>query len=78
MNSTKLLLIQDIVNALEKKGTILTPNAVRTRLKSSMMKLAQESCSALGLDIDDEQLERISASKHFQEALVSVLSEDDI
>lgn len=78
MNNTKLLLIQDIVNTLEKKGTILTPSAVRNRLKSSMLKLAEESCKALGLDIDDDQLDRISASKHFQEALASVLTEDDI
>lgn len=74
----KLMLVQDMVDVLEKKGVTLTPNAVRARIKSSMLKLATESCKALGVEMDDEQLERISASRAFQEAVASVLVGDDI
>jgi hypothetical protein len=74
----KLVLVQEVVDTLEKKGVTLTPNAVRARLKSSMLKLAEESCKALGVDMDAEQLERISASRAFQEAVASVLAGDDI
>jgi hypothetical protein len=74
----KLTLVQDIVSALEKGGVTLTPNAVRSRLKASMLKLAEESCRALGVDMDAEQLERVSASRTFQEAVASVLVEADI
>lgn len=74
----KLMLVQDVVTILERKGVTLTPNAVRARLKSSMFKLAEESCKALGVEMDPEQLERISASRAFQEAVASVFADDDI
>jgi hypothetical protein len=79
MNSKqKLMLIQDIVNSLEKSGVTLTPNAVRARIKNTMFRLAEESCKAMGIDMDNEQLQRIAASRAFQEALASVLIGEDI
>jgi len=74
----KLVLVQDVVDSLQKKGITMTPNAVRARLKSSMFKLAEESCRALGVEMDAEELERISASRAFQEAVAAVLVGDDI
>lgn len=73
----KLVLVQDMVNSLEKKGIVISSSAVRSRLRASMYKLAQESCKALGIDMNSEQIERISNSRLFQEAVASVLKEED-
>ncbi len=73
----KLVLVQDMVNSLEKQGIVISSSAVRSRLRASMYKLAQESCKALGIDMNSEQIERISNSRLFQEAVASVLKEED-
>ncbi len=73
----KLALVADISTELEKEGVMLTPNAVRARLKNAMLHLAGESCRALGADVEEEELERIAGSRAFQEAVASLLVEDD-
>lgn len=74
----KLALIPDVVSKLEAEGVSLTPNAVRARLRTSMRALAEESCKALGVEMDDEKIEEIAGSRAFQEAVASLLNEDDI
>ena len=76
-NGKKLVLINDIVSKLKSEGVSLTPNAVRARLKNAMQHLAEESCRALGAEVDDEELERIASSRTFQEAVASMLQEED-
>lgn len=76
-NGKKLALINDIVSKLESEGVSLTPNAVRARLKNAMQHLAEESCRALGADLDEEELERIAGSRAFQEAVASMLQEEE-
>jgi len=73
----KLALVADISTELEKEGVMLTPNAVRARLKGAMLHLAGESCRALGADVEEDELERIAGSRAFQEAVASLLTEDD-
>lgn len=73
----KLTLINEIVTQLEQEGITLTPNAVRARLKIAMRRLAEESCTALGAEINEEELERVASSRAFQEAVASVLNDDD-
>jgi RNA polymerase primary sigma factor len=73
----KLMLVNELVDNLQKSGTTITPNAVRARLKIAMLKLAEESCNALGIEMDSEQLEKISTSRAFQEAVASVLNGED-
>lgn len=76
-NGKKLALINDIASQLETEGTPLTPNAIRARLKGAMLHLAQESCRAIGADMDDEEMERIASSRAFQEAVASLLHEEE-
>lgn len=56
----------------------MTPNAIGTRLRNSMLKLAEESCKALGIEMEQEQLERISTSRAFQEAVANILCEEKL
>lgn len=76
-NGKKLALIGDIASQLESEGVSLTPNAVRARLKGAMLRLAEESCRALGADVDEEELERIAGSRAFQEAVATMLQEEE-
>lgn len=76
-NGKKLALINDIASKLESEGVSLTPNAVRARLKAAMVHLAGESCRAVGAEVDDEELERIASSRAFQEAVASLLLEEE-
>lgn len=76
-NGKKLALINDIISTLESEGVSLTPNAVRARLKGAMLRLAEESCRALGAEVSEDELERIAGSRAFQEAVASMLQEDD-
>lgn len=76
-NGKKLALINDIASKLESEGVSLTPNAVRARLRNAMIQLADESCRALGAEVDEEELERIAGSRAFQEAVASMLNEED-
>ena len=78
MSNKKLSLAADIAAELEKEGVTLTPNAVRSRLRISMLHLARESCRAMGADIKEEEIERIAGSRAFQEAMASLLVDDDI
>lgn len=73
----KLALVADIAAALEKEGVTLTPNAVRARLRLAMLQLADESCRAMGAEVDEDELERIAGSRAFQEAVASLLTEED-
>jgi hypothetical protein len=74
----KLMLVGDIAHSLESEGVaILTPNAVRARLKSAMLHLATESCKALGAEVNDAELERVATSRAFQEAVAVLLHEGD-
>jgi hypothetical protein len=75
-NGKKLALIGDIVSKLETEGVSLTPNAVRARLKNAMMHLAEESCRALGAEVNEDELERIASSRAFQEAVASMLQDE--
>lgn len=74
----KLVLVQDIVSSLKNEGIVMTPNAIGTRLRNSMLKLAEESCKALGIEMEQEQLERISTSRAFQEAVANILCEEKL
>ncbi len=76
-NGKKLALINDISERLQAEGVSLTPNAVRARLKAAMLHLAGESVRALGADVDEDELERIAGSRAFQEAVASMLNEED-
>lgn len=76
-NGKKLALINDIADKLESEGMSLTPNAVRARLKIAMLRLAEESCRALGADVDEDELDRIAGSRAFQEAVASMLVEEE-
>lgn len=76
-NGKKLALINDIASKLESEGVSLTPNAVRARLRNAFMTLAQESCRAVGAEVDEDELERIASSRAFQEAVASLLNEED-
>jgi len=73
----KLALVADIVSNLEKEGVTITPNAVRAKLRTAMLRLAHESCRAMGADVDEDELERIAGSRAFQEAVASLLIEED-
>ncbi len=77
MTNKKLALVADIATELEKEGVTLTPNAVRARLRTAMLHLAGESCRAMGAEVEEEELERIAGSRAFQEAVASLLVEDD-
>lgn len=77
MTNKKLTLMADIAADLEKEGVSLTPNAVRAKLHAAMLHLAKESCHAMGADVGDEELERIAGSRAFQEAMASLLVEDE-
>jgi hypothetical protein len=77
MTNKKLALVADIAADLEKEGVTLTPNAVRARLRVAMLRLAQESCRAMGAEVEEEELERIAGSRAFQEAVASLLVEED-
>jgi hypothetical protein len=74
----KLALIQEIVESLAKRGIVMTPNSARSRLRSVMHKLAEESCEALGIEMDSDRLEQISSSRAFQEAIANILNGDAI
>jgi len=77
MTNKKLTLVADISADLEKEGITLTPNAIRARLRGAMLHLAKQSCRALGAEVGEEELERIAGSRAFQEAVASLLVEDD-
>ncbi len=76
-NQKKLVLPADIAATLAIEGVTLTPNAVRSRLKETMVFLVEESCKALGVDVDDDELERIAGSRAFQEAVASLLNHEE-
>lgn len=76
-NGKKLALINDIASKLESEGVSLTPNAVRARLRNAMLRLAEESCRALGANVDEDELERIAGSRAFQEAVASMLQDEE-
>ncbi len=76
-NGKKLALITDIASKLETEGVSLTPNAIRARLRQAMLRLAEESCRALGADVSEDELERIAGSRAFQEAVASMLQEEE-
>lgn len=77
MTNKKLALVGDIATSLEKEGVTLTPNAVRARLRLAMLHLASESCRAMGAEVDEDEIERIAGSRSFQEAVASLLVEED-
>lgn len=77
MTNKKLAPVADIATELEKEGVTLTPNAVRARLRLAMLHLVGESCRAMGTEVEEEELERIAGSRAFQEAVASLLVEDD-
>jgi hypothetical protein len=77
MTNKKLAVVAEIAADLEKEGVVMTPNAVRARLRTAMLHLAHESCKALGADVQEEELERIAGSRAFQEAVSSLLYEDE-
>lgn len=74
MGKRKLVIVDDITKKLESEGVVLTVNTVRTKLKSGMLKLATRACQSLGLDIPEEEIERISKTKQFHEAIAAFLS----
>ena len=76
-NGKKLALINDIASKLELEGVSLAPNAVRARLRKAMLRLAEESCRALGANVHEDDLERIASSRAFQEAVASMLQEEE-
>lgn len=78
MKRKKLMLAEEIVQALETEGVELTVNAVRNRMRNSFQMLANDMCQAMGIDADEDKIESFSSSRSFQEALANILSEHDI
>lgn len=75
---SKLMLIPDMLKRLQELGVDMTPNACRKRLRVAMTSLAQASCLALGVELDEDELERVAGGRVFQEALANVLAGEDI
>ncbi len=73
----KLALLDDITKDLANEGVMLTPNAVRAKLRNAMRHLAKESCHAMGTEVSEDELEHIAGSRAFQEAVASLLIEED-
>lgn len=69
-------MVTDIAAVLEKEGITLTPGAIRARLKSSMTFLAERSCDAIGVELDEEEVERIGGSRSFHEAVAAMLEDE--
>lgn len=70
----KLVLAEDISDELARRGNPMATNAVRARLRRAMRLLAEETCRAMGEEVDEDALDRASASRQFQEAAAHALA----
>lgn len=73
----KLLLVEEVAAEMAKRGVTVTPNAVRERLRASMLYIAEETCDALGIKVPKERLRSIAGSRMFQEAVAAAVSDED-